>query len=172
MWIKSIHEIRSENLIESGIRGVILDLDNTLIHWGFKLQSETVTEELASARSWICSLTSAGLKVCIVSNNAPARVKALADIMGVPALAKAGKPRRRAFLKALDLMCTGTADTICIGDQVFTDVFGANRIGLRTILVAPLTKREFIGTRILRIFEFLVLCLLRQRGWIKLSSFR
>lgn len=172
MWIKSIYEIRPEDLIESGIRGVILDLDNTLIHWNSKIQSGVITQELELARSWVWSLTSAGLKVCIVSNNAKARVKVFADVIGVPALAGAGKPRRKAFLEALDMMSTGVTDTVCIGDQVFTDVFGANRLGLTTILVTPLAKREFMGTRVVRLFESLVLHLLQRRGWAKQSPFR
>jgi HAD superfamily phosphatase (TIGR01668 family) len=171
LWLKSIYEIRPENLTEAGIRGVILDLDNTLVNWGSETGCDRDASGIQQARTWISSLTSCGLKVCIVSNNAKKRVAAFADSLGVPALAKARKPRRKAFLTAMQLMSTTPADTVCIGDQVLTDVFGANRLGLSSILVSPMDKHEFIGTRIARIIESLILSLLQRKGRIRISDF-
>ena len=77
-------------------------------------------------------------------------------------MSKAGKPRRRAFLRALEVMGSSAEETAVIGDQVFTDILGGNRMGLFTILVVPINKREFIGTRVMRKFEIMVLREIRK----------
>ncbi len=78
-------------------------------------------------------------------------------MLGIPGLSKANKPSRRAFLQALDLLGSRPEQAAMIGDQVFTDVLGGNRLGLYTILVVPLCRREFLGTRVLRLVERVIL---------------
>ena len=105
--------------------------------------------------------------MCLVSNNKKDRVSNFGRILGVPALSKARKPRRRAFREAMRIMNTRPETTAVIGDQIFTDVLGGNRLGLYTILVVPLSKQEFIGTRCMRHLERVVLKILARRNLLR-----
>lgn len=149
-YVRSIYEIDLQVLRERGIRGVICDLDNTLIAW-----DSAGTD--AKLRRWLKDVQAAGLKVCIVSNNGNARVADFAKPLGLPFVARAAKPRRRPFQMAMELLGTDPTETAVVGDQVFTDVFGGNRQGLHTILVVPISRREFFGTRLVRMVEQIVL---------------
>lgn len=145
----SIYAVDPSALRARGIRGVILDLDNTIVPWG-------AWDVPAALGPWIAAARSAGLRLCIVSNNAGARVAHLAAALDLPAVPGAWKPRRRALRRALGLMGTAPDATALIGDQVFTDVLGGNRLGLHTILVRPQARREFVLTRLTRLAERLV----------------
>ncbi len=146
----SIFDIPLERLYRDGIRGVIIDLDNTLTEWNNpELSRQTV--------DWLQRAERIGLRLCFVSNNSDERVRRIAERVGVPFVARARKPRRRSFLRAMELMQTGKEETAVIGDQVFTDMLGGNRLGLLTILVTPISKKEFIGTRFMRLLERLIL---------------
>lgn len=138
---------------------MIVDLDNTLLAWHDPAPC-------CRLESWMSDLRSSGLKACIVSNNFPDRVNAIASTFGIPGIAKASKPRSRAFFEAMRLMRTSPGSTAVIGDQVFTDILGGNRLGLYTILVQPTSRREFVGTKIVRAFESLVLWMLRRNGML------
>jgi len=81
----------------------------------------------------------------------------VAERADVPFIARARKPRRRSFRRAMELMGTKPETTAVIGDQLFTDMLGGNRLGLFTILVTPISKEEFIGTRFMRFLEKLIL---------------
>ncbi len=81
----------------------------------------------------------------------------IAKLIGIPAVYKAGKPRKRAYRKAMAMLSTTPHETMMVGDQIFTDVLGGNRLGLYTILVKPIHQQEFIGTKVMRILERLVL---------------
>jgi len=146
----SIFDIPLERLYRDGIRGVIIDLDNTLTEWNnSELSRETI--------KWIERAGKVGLKLCFVSNNSDERVREIAKIVEVPFVARARKPRRRSFLRAMEIMQTRSEETAVIGDQVFTDMLGGNRLRLLTILVTPISKHEFIGTRFVRLLEKLIL---------------
>ncbi len=157
--VQDIHEIDLQRLRAAGIRGIITDLDNTLVPWN---DNAIAPEVLA----WIEQAKEAGFKVCIVSNNNLRRGEGLSEQFDVPAVWQAVKPRRGAFRKALEIMALDPTEAVVVGDQVFTDVLGGNRLGLHTILVAPLNKREFIGTKFMRQFEKAVLFGLRKKGYI------
>lgn len=129
-----------------GIRGLIIDLDNTVTEWGRATLDRGV-------RRWFADLKEQGIKACLVSNNRSNRVKKVADALGIPGISRAGKPRRRAFRQAMAVMDTEAGGTAVIGDQVFTDILGGNRLGMYTILVMPINSREFIGTRMMRHVE-------------------
>ncbi len=146
----SIYDIDVEGLAARGIRGVILDLDNTIVPWGAHEAPQMLV-------AWIRRARGAGLALCIVSNNGGDRVAALSGVLGVPALTGAMKPRRRALRRALALMGTTADTTALIGDQLFTDVLGGNRLGLQTILVRPQSAQEYPLTRLVRIVERIML---------------
>lgn len=154
-----VSDITVEFLAARGIRALILDLDNTLVPWHGRAVSPEIT-------AWIAEMHAAEIRLCIVSNtHRPGRLKELAEILGVQWVPSGGKPRRRGFLRALEAMEATGDITAVVGDQVMTDIWGGNRCGLLTILVAPLSSREFIGTRIVsRNVERLLLKLLKSHG--------
>lgn len=162
-YLNSIYDLDLDELRRQGIRGIITDLDNTLVAW----DSDRVSPELVA---WLSGVKAAGFEVCLVSNNGVPRVEPFARALGLPAIHHAGKPFNRAFVEAMSRMGTGRSETAVIGDQIFTDVFGGNRLGLYTILVVPITGREFIGTRMVRILERMVLRWMERRGLLTIGK--
>ncbi|HIE12245.1 MAG TPA: YqeG family HAD IIIA-type phosphatase [Desulfotomaculum sp.] len=155
LYVESLFDIQPELLRKRGIRALILDLDNTLIVHGEEKVEPRVHE-------WVGCLQQNGFKLCIASNNYPDRGERLAQTLGLPGVFRAVKPRGKAFRKALALLGTRPEETAMVGDQLFTDVLGGNRMGLYTILVSSLGGRDFFMTRlIIRRVERLLL------PWIK-----
>ncbi|BCJ88554.1 hypothetical protein skT53_35390 [Effusibacillus dendaii] len=159
LYVKSIYDIDLDALQAQKIKGILTDLDNTLVAWN----SPEVSPELAN---WLAELKRRGMKVCIVSNNKQPRVEGFARQLGLPSIFSAKKPIRKAFRQAMRLIGTQPHETVVIGDQIFTDVLGGNRMGLYTILVIPLAEKEFIGTKLLRAMERFVLKDLHRRGMV------
>lgn len=153
----SIHAVDLYSLKDRGIRGMIVDLDNTLVAWDHP-------DPTPEVRDWLETVQGTGIRPCIVSNNGPNRVRNFSRDLQVPAIASAAKPRRRSFREAMRLLGTEPYETAVVGDQIFTDVLGGNRLGLYTILVVPVTRREFIGTRLVRHVERAVLSYLARKG--------
>ncbi len=150
LLISHLDSLSVEFLKGQGLKGIIVDLDNTIISWRGKTISEGIIK-------WFAIQQQAGIKFCIVSNNLSKRVTKLSRELGVPAISRAIKPRRKAFKRALLLLGTSPAETAVVGDQIFTDVFGGNRMGLYTILVNPLEQKEFVWTSFARKFERFVM---------------
>lgn len=146
-----IADLDPADLVALGIRGVLLDLDNTLLPWKSSEMPETTI-------AWVGDCLDAGLKVCLVSNTRNlTRLKEMADLMGIPAVAPTRmKPSRSGFRRALEILDLKPAETIMIGDQMFTDVWGGNRSGIRTVWVDRVAEREFFGTKISRMAERLL----------------
>lgn len=156
-----VTEIAPSELVELGIRAVLLDLDNTLVGW----QRLDIPTEV---RQWLQSLRDAGLQLYLVSNTRYGRrLQALSQRLGIPYVRRAWKPRRRGFRAALQAMGVEPGQTAMIGDQMFTDVLGGNRLGLYTIMVRPLVPREFFGTRLSRAVECRLLSWFRRKGLIQ-----
>ncbi|HUT75212.1 MAG TPA: YqeG family HAD IIIA-type phosphatase [Armatimonadota bacterium] len=156
MMVEAIWDISVEQLRKLGIAGLIVDLDNTIVDWN----RDEVREEVAS---WMERARAAGIGVCIASNaRGKARVCGIAERIGALWLAPAGKPSRRGLRRALEMLGTEVATTALVGDQLFTDVMGGNRLGLFTILVRPLSRRDFPATKIMRVLERVVLWRLRR----------
>lgn len=148
--LNNIFEVDADQLQSRGIKGIITDMDNTLVAWSDRNVYPRLTE-------WFAHLRSKGFKLFIVSNNSKDRGGRLAAELGIPAIWYAAKPRRKAFQKALEEMELSADEAAVIGDQIFTDVLGGNRLGLYTILVTPISEKEFIWTRLIRRLEALVL---------------
>ncbi len=158
--LNSIFELNPRELHSLGIKGVIADMDNTLVPWN----DRSVPPRLAR---WLAGLKDEGFRLCIVSNNTADNGAELARELDIPAFWYAIKPRRRAFRKALLEMDLSAKEVAVIGDQIFTDVLGGNRMGLYTILVTPISDKEFIWTKMMRQFERLVLNYLRRKNLIR-----
>lgn len=158
--VAHVRDVTPEMLAGRSVRAVISDLDNTLVAW----RSEEVAGEIAA---WLLTLREAGIGVCIASNTRHvSRLTRLADALGILHVpGNASKPGTRGLKTALGLLGTNSEETAMVGDQLFTDVLAGNRLGLTTILVNPLTPREFIGTRVVsRTAERLVLRGARKRA--------
>ena len=140
----TVFELDCRELATCGIRGVILNLDNTLTRWG----SIEIAPEVAQ---WVCDLRTAGITSCILSNSASTRrVRPVAEHLGLPWITRAAKPFPQGFRRAMHLLQTTPESTAIVGDQLFTDILGGNRLGLYTVLVEPIFPREAWTTSLLQ----------------------
>lgn len=146
VYLESLFELDMTQIKNLNIKGLIIDIDNTLVQWDEKYASEKVI-------AWLKNLELEGFKVCLVSNNTENRVVKFNEKLKLPAIHRAVKPRVQAFEKALNLMGTTPETTAVIGDQIFTDILGGNRMRLYTILVVPLEGQELWWTTIVRKIE-------------------
>lgn len=157
--LPSILEVDLEDLKNRGFRGIILDIDNTLLKW----DNEEVDEEVIA---WVEQVKAAGFRLCLTSNGLKERVRKVAALFGVPAISKAVKPRKRPFRQALELLGTTPQETVMIGDQIFTDILGGNRMEFYTILINPLGSEEMATTKLVRGVERRVIRRLHKKGFI------
>lgn len=157
---KSIFEITPEILKEKGIKGIITDLDNTLVEW----DRPNATPRLIQ---WFEEMKHSNVKITIVSNNNEDRVRSFSDPLNIPFIPAARKPLGRAFNRALEEMGLAKEETVVIGDQLLTDVLGGNRSGFRTILVVPVAQTDGFMTRFNRKVERQILNWFRKKGMIQ-----
>ncbi len=136
-------------LEEWGIRGIILDLDNTIVPWH-------TTDLVAGVPEWVDRMRRAGVRTCLVTNNYGAHVRDVARALDVPLVVGALKPLPGAFWRSLRALGLEPRRCVAVGDQLFADVLGAKLVGMRAIVVRPVSAREFPTTRALRILERLV----------------
>ena len=145
-FFERFDDVSAEFLLSIGVRGVLLDIDNTLEPYENALPSKHVL-------AWLDSLGAVGIKTAIVSNNGRARVDSFNESIGMPAYAKAGKPFKKNLLKAMSDIGTKKENTIFIGDQILTDVWAAHNAGIRAILVPPINDRKDAFTKFKRLLE-------------------
>lgn len=148
-YVDSTYIIDFERLYGEGIRGVIFDIDNTLVPHGAPASPEAV--------QLFERLRSIGLDYCLISNNKLPRVQPFADAVMAKYVEDAHKPSRKNYLRAMEMMKVNLDSCIFVGDQIFTDVYGAKRCGMRTILVKPINHREEIQIVLKRYLERIVL---------------
>lgn len=148
-YLDSTYIIDFEQLKNDGFRGVIFDIDNTLVMHGEPADERAI--------ALFIKLRKLGFDTCLVSNNKKPRVEGFAGQVCSKFIFKADKPSVRGYEKAMELMGTDRKNTIFVGDQLFTDVFGANRAGIRTILVKPINPKEEIQIVLKRYLEKIVL---------------
>lgn len=136
----------AEFLLSLKIKGIILDVDNTLEPYEVALPEEHVIK-------WFESLRAAGISYSIVSNNNGERINRFAEGLGIPVFCKAKKPFSKNVKRAMAIMGTTKENTILIGDQIFTDVWAAHNAGIPAILVPPIKDKTDIFTRFKRLLE-------------------
>ncbi|MED3563204.1 hypothetical protein BIV60_03945 [Bacillus sp. MUM 116] len=158
--VKSILDINPEELKRRGIKGIITDLDNTLVEW----DRPNATPQLIS---WFDEIKKHNILVTIVSNNNEDRVKAFSDPLEIPFIFRARKPMGPAFEKAISQMRIKKEEAVVIGDQLLTDVLGGNRSGLYTILVVPVAQTDGFFTKFNRFAERRIMNWFRKRGLIQ-----
>ena len=150
----SAYDIDYAGLYRRGYRGIIYDIDNTLV-----LPDAPADER---AVSLIAALKDMGFAVTVVSNNKGPRVASFAEAVRVSYVPKAGKPLGKGYSRAMQIMGTVPETTVVIGDQIFTDIWGGNLAGTYNILTEPFTDREEIQIILKRILEKPVLRLYRM----------
>ena len=147
---ETLQDIPLDILQKNGIKGLLLDLDNTIAPWN----DNTLTREVID---WFEKLKDSAILACIITNNRrPERVAAVADVLEILYIYNAAKPSRKAFERGIETLGMKSQEVAVVGDQLFTDVFGGNRAGLKTILVSPIHEIEFVGTKVLRFMEICV----------------
>lgn len=149
-YVSSVHAVDLDELRASGIRALLLDLDNTLL----PRDTNVVPDEL---KGWAADLCRRGFSACLVSNNWHERVGRVADELGFELVDKAIKPLPFAFRAALRRLGATPAEAAVIGDQIFTDILGGNALGMRTVLVSPLSATDLPHTLFLRAIEARIL---------------
>lgn len=154
-WEDSTYDIDFENLYKRGYRNLIFDIDNTLVCHGAPQNEKSLP--------FLKGLMEIGFKIVFLSNNKEPRVKSFNDPLGAMYIYRAGKPNPKNYLKAVEMMGGTVNNTVFIGDQLFTDVWGANRAGISSILVKPIDKHEEIQIIIKRRFEFFVLAAYKRK---------
>lgn len=155
----STYQIDFENLYQKGYRGLLFDIDNTLVPHGEKADER--------AMALFEKLKKIGFQCCLISNNKKERVEMFNQDIQVKFIEDAHKPSRKNYIHAMELIGTNTGNTIFIGDQLFTDIYGAKRAGIRTILVKPIHPKEEIQIVLKRYLEKIVLHFYRKKKGIK-----
>lgn len=146
---ESVYRMDFRKLYEEGVRGVLFDIDNTLVPHGAPADEAAV--------GFFAALREIGFKTCLISNNKPPRILPFAEAVGSDYICDAHKPSRTGYLEAMKRMGTTADNTIFVGDQLFTDVYGAKRAGIPSWLVAPIHPKEEIQIVLKRYLERVVL---------------
>lgn len=148
-YMASSYAVPFEKLYAEGLRGVIFDIDNTLVPHGAPADER--------AKKLFQRLERIGFSCCLLSNNKEQRVKMFNEEIGAYYIFNAHKPAVKNYEKAMRLMGTDRNTTLFVGDQLFTDVWGAKRAGIRNILVKPIHPKEEIQIVLKRYLEKVVL---------------
>jgi HAD superfamily phosphatase (TIGR01668 family) len=136
-------------LWSAGFRGIIVDLDNTLVGYHENVLAPDV-------RAWVLDARARGFRLAMVSNNFHERVALIGAALDIPGVPSALKPLPFGFARALRSLGTSKETTLVVGDQLFTDVLGAKLFGLHAILTEPIVRKDHATTKILRLLERLV----------------
>lgn len=148
-YVESTYVIPFEKLYKEGYRGVVFDIDNTLVPHGAPADER--------AKKLFRRLSDIGFSSCLISNNQEARVKMFNRDIGTNYIYNAHKPSSKSYIKAMKIMGTDRSNTVFVGDQLFTDVWGAKRVGIHNILVKPIHPKEEIQIVLKRYLERIVL---------------
>lgn len=150
MYCKSVPSIPIDDLQRNHIKGIAIDVDNTLIDY-----HKIVSEEI---KNWVEAVKQAGMKICILSNsNNKEKVASVANMLRLDYIMFAQKPMKKGFHKAMKLLDLPAENIAVIGDQVFTDVIGANRMNMFSVYVEPINQKEYWYTKWKRPIEAFIL---------------
>lgn len=156
-----VYRITPQLLQSWGVKGLILDIDNTLT-----THDNPVPD--AGVAAWLEQNRRAGIRMIVLSNNRPERVKPFAEILGLEFIANGAKPLKKGYLRCSEAMQIPCRELCMVGDQIFTDILGGNHAGCKTVLVQPIQKEKMAFFRLKRSLERLVmrLCPKKTAGGI------
>lgn len=150
LYLKNVKEITIELLKTNNLKALILDVDNTLIDYEKNI--------LEGAKQWATNLKENGIKLCIVSNsNHKEKVEKVAKTLEIPYIYFAKKPSKKGLKRAQNLLEVKSEEIGVVGDQILTDIIGANRCKMFPILVKPITEKDIFITKIKRPFEKIII---------------
>lgn len=155
LYISSAYNIDFQSYYDAGYRGIIFDIDNTLVCHGAPADERSIR--------LFSGLKEMGFQILLLSNNKEPRVKMFNDAVQVQYIFKAGKPAKKGYLAAMKKLGTDTNNTMFVGDQLFTDVWGARNAGIFSLLVQPIDKKEEIQIILKRYLEKIVLFFYRRK---------
>lgn len=153
--VQSVYHIDFKTLYREGYRGILFDIDNTLVPHGAPADERIKT--------LFQTLQKIGFRVMLLSNNKEPRVKMFNDAVGADYIFRAGKPAVASYIRAMEKMQTTAENTIFVGDQLFTDILGAKKAGIRNYLVSPIHPKEEIQIVLKRYLEKIVLYFYHRR---------
>ncbi|GMQ64137.1 YqeG family HAD IIIA-type phosphatase [Vallitalea maricola] len=142
-YTDSIRQINYRKLYDEGYRGILFDIDNTLVPYDMEHPNQEIIDLFEDIKK-------IGFKIALVSNNNKIRVTTFNEKLKVFAVHKALKPMTRNLKRAMEAIKTNKKNTVLVGDQIFTDIYGGNRIKIKTILVVPIAEKEEWITKIKR----------------------
>ena len=161
---KSIYTINYDKLKENGIKCLLFDLDNTCVPYTDRVPNKKL-------KDLFNKLDSMGFKVIIFSNSPQKRLAPFKKELKVDCCAKAGKPRKKNFIKILDLYKYDLSEVAIIGDQLVTDIYGGNKVGITTILVNPMSNIDMPFTKIHRYIERKKINKMTKEGIFKVGEY-
>lgn len=149
-YCDKVTDITVDLLEKNDIKGLVLDVDNTLIDFDKNL--------LEGAKEWLDKVKEAEIRCIILSNsNKVQKVKMVAEMLEIPYIYFATKPFKRGFEKAKEKLGLENCKIAVVGDQIFTDVIGANRSHMFSILVNPIAKKDIWMTKLKRPLEEMII---------------
>ncbi len=155
-YIPTVFEIKFEQYYSQGYRSIIFDIDNTLA-------PNNIPKPTMEIINLIHKLKSIGFNMCLLSNNNEERVSIFNAELDLITIPNAKKPGLSGINKALNLLGTKDSQTIMVGDQIFTDIWCGNRLGIHTILVEPLSLTEEFLIKLKRILEKIVMAKYKRK---------
>ncbi len=153
-YVDSAYSIDFKTLFDMGYRGILFDIDNTLVEHG--------ADATERAKNLFVKLKEIGFAVCLISNNQKERVERFNKDIQANYIYNAHKPSTKNYFKAMELMGTTPKNSIFVGDQLFTDVYGAKRAGMTSYLAKPIDSKEEIQIVLKRYLERIVLYYYRK----------
>lgn len=164
MYCKRVQDINLEKLKQLNIKCLLIDLDNTMAaHY-----DKTANDEVLA---FIKKVKDAGFKIIIISNNTSDRVTTFASPLNIPFYGQARKPLMRMYLKIIKENDLKKEEIACVGDQLLTDIWGANRLGMFSILVTPIVESDIIYTKLNRLLEVFLFSSLKRTGHLERGKF-
>ncbi len=140
-------EITPEFLRDNNIKGILLDVDNTLTYAHKTKKLRDGSDE------WFALMRENGILLIVLSNAKPKRAKAFGDSIGLPVIGGSAKPLPFGYLKAAEKLGLKRQELLMVGDQIFTDILGANALGIKTALVTDITPEEGLSFKVRRKLE-------------------
>ena len=164
IYQKSIFTINYQKLKKAGIKCLIFDLDNTIAPKEIEIPEQAIIDLFAM-------LDDMGFYLAILSNASKNRVRPFKEKCNVNSAYSSHKPLKKKYLKVMDLYHVKDTEVACIGDQLLTDILGANRLQLTSILVNPINEHELFVTKINRFFERKIFKRLTKKGLFKKGEY-
>lgn len=164
MYCKSIYNINYDLLKSKGIKCILFDLDNTIAPYEQKSPNKNNIQLVEK-------LEDMGFKVIIISNSGIKRVGPFKDILNVDAAHSAKKPLKTKYKKIIKLYGFKQHEIAAVGDQLLTDIYGANRMGITSILINQMSKNDLQVTKVNRVIENMIFNNFEKKGLFKVGDY-